>query len=60
MLFKILGFLCLILTTQVSASDRTFCKPSNTTCWPTTAQIDALKLALGPSINRQLKWTNSS
>ncbi|TNV81423.1 hypothetical protein FGO68_gene14355 [Halteria grandinella] len=45
--------------TQVTYA-KTFCKPSNTTCWPNSTEIDALKQSLGPSINRQLKWTNSS
>lgn len=56
--FLILLSLLPILLSQ--PANKTYCTRTNTTCWPTQPEIDALYQTLEPSLDRILTWTQGS
>ena len=39
---------------------RVYCTSTNSSCWPTTSDVQALSNALDPTLNRTAYWINST
>ena len=64
--FQIFLFLSALLTTQAVADEnilsendltpKSYCEPSDKSCWPTITELQKLRFNLNPTLNRSIYW----